>query len=301
MNFFTALCALLLVMPINAWSENSTPSLRLITVGGGVTESVFALGRGDQIVATDSSSTWPPQATALPKVGYARTLAVEGILAFAPDLLLVSDLAGPPEVLEKIQASGVRVLQLPTAPPVKNSLKMLDTLAQELAVPKRGQTLRQSIEQALTRLPSPQQRPRALVLIGGSSGQMMAAGRDTRADAMLQLAGADNVAKAFSGYRPVGAESLLRLAPQVIVVPDHALPMLGGSVQALLEQAAIAATPAGQNRHVVVMDGLLLLGMGPRVAQAAQQLQDHLKQPELANAPAVDGHSGATPKQRKKP
>lgn len=296
MKLFAPLIAVLLLMPIAAWSQP-----RLITVGGGVTESVFALGLGAQVVATDSSSTWPPQTAKLPKVGYARTLAVEGILAFAPDLLLVSDLAGPPEVLDKLKASGIRVLQLPTAPPVENSLRMLDSLARELDVTARGQRLRLSIQQQLATLATPPQRIRALALIGGSGGQMMAAGRGTRADAMLQLAGADNVAHSFNGYRPIGAESLIQLAPEVLVIPDHALPMLGGSVDALLAQAAVAATPAGQHRHLVVMDGLLLLGMGPRLAQAARQLQQQLSRPQAIQTQKVDSQSGATPKQRAAP
>ncbi len=292
MKLFSALTALLLVIPLS-----SPAAQRLVTIGGGVTESVFALGLGQRIVATDTSSTWPVAARTLPKVGYARSLAAEGILAFAPDLILASDLAGPPEVLDTLRRSGVPVLVLPTAPPLANSMEMLRVLARELDAQAQGQALLAHIQDDLDQLPAPEQAMRVLALIGGSGGQMMAAGAGTRADAMLRLAGAENVARSFSGYRPIGAETLMQWAPQALIIPDHALAMLGGSIQALRDNPAVAATPAGQHGHIVIMDGLLLLGMGPRVAEAARQLQQALAQPG-GRASVVDAQSGATPSPR---
>lgn len=263
-----ALALLVLVL-----SGQSAAAQRLITLGGEVTETAFALGVGEQVVAVDSSSSWPPAANALPRVGYVRTLAAEGILAMAPDLVLASAHAGPPEVLEKLAAAGVEVMILPGPPPVESTLQLIQQMAARLNREPQGAELVAGIRQQLAALPERPLPINALAVIGGQGGQLMAAGRGTRADAMLQLAGATNVSAAFSGYRPLSDESLLMLSPDVIVVPDHALPMLGGREE-LLRRPGVAATPAGKARHVVVMDGLLLLGMGPRLGQAGRELHE---------------------------
>ncbi len=249
-----------------AWAQE-----RLVTLGGEVTETAFALGFGDQVVAVDTTSTWPPEAAALPQVGYVRTLAAEGILAMAPDLVLAAAHAGPPEVLEKLRAAGVDVLIVPGPPPVEATLEMIGIVAARLGRLEQGQALVASIRDELAQLPSSSNPPSALALIGGQGGQLMVAGRGTRAAAMLDLAGARNAGAKFSGYRPLSDESLIALNPDVIVVPDHAMPMLGGR-EALLARPGVAATTAGRSGHLVVMDGLLLLGMGPRLGEAGREL-----------------------------
>lgn len=82
---------------------------RMVSVGGAVTETVFALGAQGQLAGVDTTSLFPADATRLPQVGYARTLSAEGVLALKPQLLLASGEAGPPQVLQQLQRAGVRV------------------------------------------------------------------------------------------------------------------------------------------------------------------------------------------------
>ncbi len=68
---------------------------RLVTLGGDVTEIVYALHAEESLVARDSTSSWPPAAQKLPDVGYLRQLNAEGILALRPQLVLASAQAQP--------------------------------------------------------------------------------------------------------------------------------------------------------------------------------------------------------------
>ena len=54
---------------------------RVVSVGGAVTETVFALGAQGQLAGVDTTSLFPVDATRLPQVGYARTLSAEGVRA----------------------------------------------------------------------------------------------------------------------------------------------------------------------------------------------------------------------------
>jgi hypothetical protein len=67
---------------------------RIMPLDGDLAEVVFALGLGDRVVATDLSATFPPEADALPEIGYQRSLSAEPIAAFEPTVLLATDLAG---------------------------------------------------------------------------------------------------------------------------------------------------------------------------------------------------------------
>lgn len=68
---------------------------RLVTLGGDVTEIVYALHAEESLVARDSTSSWPPAAQKLPDVGYLRQLNAEGILALRPQLVLASAQRSP--------------------------------------------------------------------------------------------------------------------------------------------------------------------------------------------------------------
>lgn len=89
--------------------ETQTASPRIVTAGGSITEIVFALGRGDWVIATDSTSMFPQQAASLTKLGYFRQLSTEGVLAQQPTMLLGAEAAGPSVALEQIAHAGVDV------------------------------------------------------------------------------------------------------------------------------------------------------------------------------------------------
>jgi len=75
----------------------------------------------------------------------------------------------------------------------------------------------------------------------------------------------------IDGYNPVSAEAVLAASPDIILVPQHTVRALGG-VEQILSRPEMSATPAGKNKRVVVMDGLKLLGFGPRTPDAVLEL-----------------------------
>ena len=105
----------------------------------------------------------------------------------------------------------------------------------------------------------------------------MAAGRDTSADAIIRLSGADNAVTAYTGYKPLTPEATVLAAPDVILTTDQSLEQVGG-IEAFTRHPALALTPAGKAGNVISMDALLLLGFGPRTLQAAIELAQRYPQ-----------------------
>ncbi len=274
--------AVLLILMAPAWAG---PAQRIVTLGGDVTEIVYALGQESRIVCDDQTSLYPLAATKLPRVGYLRTLAAEGVLSCKPDLIIASQDAGPPAAVTQLKGSGVAFVPVNNAHSPEAVAAKIATIAAALGVPDRGRDLQLRLRTALaniqTRLAAFKDKPKAVFLMAQGPGGAMAAGRGTAADAMLSLAGAVNVAGGFDGYKPLTPEAAVALKPEVIIIADHAVQMLGG-MEALQARPEIALTPAGKSKRIVAMDALLLLGFGPRTPEALTQLTVALHRPVLS-------------------
>lgn len=257
------------------------PAGRVVTVGGAVTEIAFALGRGDRVVAVDTSSVFPPEVARLPQVGYQRTLSAESVLAHAPDLVIASAEAGPPAALDQLRTAGVRVALVPTASTIEDAAHRIeivgDALGEQRAALELANQLRTDAGRARAHCCSaPGRAPRAVTVYARGAGTVMLAGAGTTAAAMLELAGARNAVTGASGFKPISAEALVEAAPEVIVVPARGLASLGGE-PGLLAIPGVADTPAGRARRIVAMDDLLLLGFGPRLASAIDELSRRVR------------------------
>lgn len=245
---------------------------RLVTIGGAVTETVFALGQGERVMAVDSTSRFPSRVSGLGQIGYLRALAPEGLIGLAPDLLLVSEEAGPPQALAVLRAAGAPLAMVPDqAGPDAIGRKITSVAA---ALGMDGSALSQAVAsdwRALDTSVSALRPLRAVFVLSTARGAPLVSGSQTHADAMLRAAGAQNVVRGFSGYRPLSAELAASLAPEVIVMMDHALAEAGGA-QAVLRVPALAVTPAAAGRRVVALDGSYMLNFGPRAAHARRDL-----------------------------
>ena len=87
---------------------------RIVSVGGAVTEILYALGLADRIVAVDTTSLFPAEALKQkPNVGYMRALSAEGVLGLNPSLVLAIDGAGPKETIAVLEAATVPLVRVP--------------------------------------------------------------------------------------------------------------------------------------------------------------------------------------------
>lgn len=272
------LACVLAVMPVTAAEEPDTS--RVVVAGGGLTATLYALGVEEHIVAVDTTSRWPPAARKKPTVGYMRALSAEGVLSMLPTLVLTTNEVGPKRVLRLIEAAGVPVLQLPAPRSAEDVRQTIRRLADLFEVETCGaaviEQINESLAEARAVVEQYEQHPRVLFVLS-TSGQLLAAGRNTAANAMIELAGGRNVTD-YSGYKPLTPEAAVALAPDVILTGDHVIEALG-SREALLSRPALALTPAGRHGQLVVMDSLRLLGFGPRLGETVAMLARRLHEP----------------------
>ncbi|MBB5191689.1 iron complex transport system substrate-binding protein [Silvimonas terrae] len=269
-------CALWLGLVATLAHAADTPK-RVVSLGGPLTEIIYALGAGDRLVGADNSSLYPPAATKLPQVGYYRAFSVEGVAALNPDLILATDQAGPPAALKQLQSLGKRIIVLPGDATLEALEQRVHGVATALGLKDDGGKMVAQIRADIAPLQGKAAGLKTL-LVMNRTGKLEGAGTDTTADAMLNLAGAKNVLATQKGYKPLSAEAALALAPQAIVTTSMSITASGG-LDAFLALPGVAGTPAAKARRIVVMDDLLLLGFGPRLPQALRTLQAGLLAP----------------------
>ncbi|MBV7394526.1 heme/hemin ABC transporter substrate-binding protein [Mameliella sediminis] len=277
----TAIFGALVALTVSAQQPDPKhPTADVLSIGGSVTEIIVALGQQHRLLARDTTSSFPPEVTHLPDVGYMRALSPEGVLSVGPSLILSEEGAGPPETLDVIRAAEVDFVEVPDALDAEGILRKIAVIGDALGVPDRAETLAQEVGQALDRARAqadvaPADRKRVLFVLSTQGGKINASGTGTAADAIIRMAGGVNAIDAFDGYKQLTDEAVGRAAPDVILMMtrqgDHAAPD-----DALFDMPAIRLTPAAATRSVVRLDGLLMLGFGPRTAEAVETLHGAL-------------------------
>lgn len=263
-------------------TSHAVAAERVLTVGGAVTEIVYALGKGNDIIAADITSYYPQAANKLPKVGYMRTLAAEGLLSMQPTLVIADAGAGPANVLTQIRSAGVKVVQLQegfTPEQVAINIRLIGQALKANETEKIAKQYEAAWQATQARLSLLKGNPRVLFVLDHSGKNPQAAGDNTAASAVIELALASNVmANQFNGYRPLTAESIVAAAPEVIITTTEALQASGG-IDQFLRKAGLSLTPAGKAKNVVSFDSLLLLGFTPRLPEVIEHLAQAVRKP----------------------
>ena len=271
-------CYAVLCIAVLGYAALVQGDARIVAVGGAVTEIVYRLGAGPQLVGVDTSSIYPRAVTELPQVGYQRRLSVEGVLSLNPTLVLLSVEAGPPDAVALLKSAGVRIVTVPAEHTVAGAQEKVRVIAQALGREAEGEAMVNAISRDIqavqSRLLRVASKPKVLFIYARGQGAMSVSGTRTSADAMIALAGGTNAVTGYEGFKPLTSEALVAAAPELVLIPERGLESIGG-LERLLSVPGLALTPAGKARRVVAMDDLYLLGFGPRVGQAVSTLANH--------------------------
>ncbi len=273
---------------------------RIVTIGGAVTEIVFALGHGKDVVAVDQTSTFPPAVRGMPNVGYMRALATEGILSLAPTLIVATEGSGPPDVIAILSGAAVPFVIVPEGHDETAVIQKVRLIAAALGEVKRGEEMVRALQDDFRAVKEQREKiakmRKGVFVLAVGSGSPTVGGAETGADGIFEMAGVENAMKAIHGYKPAAAESTLAAAPDVVVTMierNHGL-----DADAMFSQTAFLGTPAARDKRLVSIPSYYL-SFGPRTAHAANLLAaavyPELKIPPLPVRAWTSAAKAATP------
>jgi iron complex transport system substrate-binding protein len=243
---------------------------RVLSLVPSATDIIVALGAGDRLVARTDFDTDAHMAH-LPSVGGATEPSLERVIAVRPDLVIVWQDTGLPQVNERLRALGVT-----TEPMAASSLgdlaSVIARIGELLGISDRADSLWRSIQDSLRSVSADVAgRPRPSVFYVVWRDPLITTGAGTFIDSLIVLAGGTNVfADAPTRWPTVSFEELLRRDPDVIVWPRDE--SAGDMMTTLSKEAAWRGLRAVRMRRVVPIEFHLINRPGPDVARAARAL-----------------------------
>ncbi|MFC8227194.1 hemin ABC transporter substrate-binding protein [Streptomyces sp. NPDC057287] len=261
-----------------------TSADRIVPLTGSLSEIVFTLGFGEQVVARDITATFE-QAEKLPVVTRAHDVSAESVLSLRPTVVLADTTTGPAEAVAQIRDAGIALVVVEPAKDLADVGRRIATVAAALGAKSAGDELRTRTESriAAVRRTVPARRedggPRvAFLYLRGSASVYLLGGRESGAGSLLEAAGAVDAGKASGltkDFTAITSEALAKAAPDVILVMTKGLDSVGG-VDGLVKIPGVAETPAGMDRRIVSIDDGVLLNYGPRTDRVLAELVDQL-------------------------
>ncbi len=253
---------------------------RIVSLNGDLTEIIFELGLGDNVVGVDVTTTYPAEAAALndqgKTVGFAQQLAAEAVIRFDPTLVIGDQQVGPPEVIEQLRGAGIPVVILETQTTLDGVKTKISQVAEILGVPTKGAELAERVMTEINAArdlakPDDSDPTVAFVYVRGPQVVFLF-GVGMATQAMIEGAGAIDAGgeAGVFGPAPLTPEALVAAAPDVIVLPEAGLAALGG-IEAFLELPGVAETPAAKNNAFLAYDEAYFFNLGPRAGQALDE------------------------------
>lgn len=243
---------------------------KIVSLSGGVTEIISALGYENEIVGTDVTSVYPESLKSKAKdLGHVRTMTIEPIMALSPTIIFGTENEMNPELFKKIKESGIKTEFFKQEFSVDGTKKLIEQVATALG-DKDYQTLYTKIDEGLAKLHPIAKKPKVL-FIYARGNNLMVAGKNTPMANIINIAGGENVANDFESFKPLTPEALVQYNPDVLLFFSSGLQSAGG-IDGVLKTPGVAQTNAGKNKKIIAMDGGLMSSFGPRLGEAALSL-----------------------------
>lgn len=224
-----ALCAGLAAAETPAISTDnvrSTSTLRIISLAPNLTEALFALGYGEQVVADSDYCRFPPEARDRPHVGGLYNPNVELILSLRPDL--VFHLPHHKDLAARLEAAGLRTVMVPSET-VADVMSGVRLLGRTIRAERRAEALARRVEgeiEAITARASRLPVRRIALIVDhepASIRGLYAAGSGNYLDELLRRVGGVNIlSDTATTYPKISGEVLLRDPPDVILDSKYA-------------------------------------------------------------------------------
>jgi ABC-type Fe3+-hydroxamate transport system substrate-binding protein len=224
---------------------------RVVCLVPSITDTVFALGSGDDVVAVSDYTTHPPAALKKPSIGGLVKPSIETILSFHPDLVLGTSIPGATETAAQLQNVGVPVY-LVDPHGLSGILRSVGSVGDALNRVPQAAALNASLNQrieAVRARSAGKQAPKVLVPVWYDP--IITIGKNAFISQLVETAGAKSVTDdLLPDWPEVSMETVVTRAPEALVL------IRGGkiSIEMLQKRPGWSSLPAIQSGKVYYVD-----------------------------------------------
>src|SRR5436190_5597921 len=276
-NFYYLL-VLFIVSACGRFSNRETDGkkdMRIVCLSKHLTEMVYALGKGHDLVAVDLSSTFPDSAKLLKTVGYHRALSPESIIAMDPELVIHSNDIGPENVLPQITNAGLNIKAFGGANTIDSAKLLLKDLGSFFGEEAKADSLIKKMDNDLAiaadslKALNLTDTPRVMIIHFGRANNVyfVMSGRNGVGDKMIKMAGGKTAIYDAKGARQISAEAVATANPDIIIATDFGFDQMGSMDKFIEGVPGVSLTNAGKNKRIVRFEEHDLVYFGPRTGE----------------------------------
>lgn len=259
------------------------PFQRIVSLAPSVTELLFAVGAGSQVVGRDELSDFPAEAADVASIGSTfGPLNTEAILALEPDLVLAAGI-NTPEQVKALEDLGITVYYLNNAlayDDLYDQVRWAGTITgHEDEANTLADSLSSRVDAVTEAVSTLEEKPTVFYEIDGTdTSKPWTTGPGTFMDTMITLAGGVNIGGVLSEpYAQISVEEIVLQNPEVIILGDT---LYGVTIESIAGRAGWADLTAVQENQIFAFDDNLASRPGPRLVNGLEELLKILH-PEL--------------------
>lgn len=241
---------------------------KIVSVAPNITELVYALGKGDELVGRTDYCDYPKEAKKVQSIGSLTDPNIEKIIELKPDIVIAST-HFKEDVAKKLEDLGIKVVVLYNANDFNGVYDTITTLGYIINSQDKASNLVASMKkkiEAVKEKVKGKEAPKVYYVVGfGKDGDYTATG-ETFISEMLEIAGGTNIAKEASGWK-YSVEKIIEKDPKYIIISKNF-----GMKSQFVSTAGYKELSAVKNNNVIEIDDNLLNRQGPRLAEGIETL-----------------------------
>ena len=246
----------------------SSPVKTIVSAAPSITETVFALDKGDLLVGRTDYCDYPAQTASIQSIGSLMEPNMEKIAEINPDIVIASD-HFKKESAEKLEDLSIKVLILREDKTFEGAYGTIRIIARITGAETRAEEIIAGMQQTVDdvkKAVAGKDKPAVYYVIGFGEYGDYTAGGDTFIGRMIEMAGGDNIAKNVNGWS-YSLESLVEADPYCIVISKY-----WNMKQNFVNAEGYKELTAVKEGRVYEIDGNLLDRQGPRLAEGLKAL-----------------------------
>jgi iron complex transport system substrate-binding protein len=242
--------------------EIAAEPARIVSLSATATESLFAIGAGDQVIAVDDQSSFPPEAPVTDLSGFQPN--IEAIAGYEPDLVIAA--YDPGGLVNGLERLGIPVLLQDAAPDLDAAYAQIETLGEVTGRVEEAAAVAEDMEAEIERLVASAEGAAGLSVYHELGPDFFSATSGTFIGSIYERLGLENIAddadRAGSDYPQLSAEHIVSSNPDLIVLADTKC--CGQTAETVAKRAGWGRIDAVAEGNVVEADDDITSRWGPR-------------------------------------
>ncbi|MBR6422450.1 ABC transporter substrate-binding protein [bacterium] len=259
--------------------ENTIPCQRIVSTAPSITETLFDLGLGENIVGVTENCIYPEAAKSKPKTGKAFDINVEAVAALKPDTVFV--LSAYSELAGKLQSLGMKTVVVEQST-VRGFIDSIDVFGKTCSIEEKAAEFKEKFVPYIKENAAKNSGKKVMILVGrdyesSSVKDAYIVGKDGFLNEIIALSGAENVYQGDMPYPKIQLEGIIALNPDIVIDVITASNLTPEKLEFLKKSWSETDINAVKNGKVFVKTEDFWSLPGPRFVKIIEEIKNILE------------------------